>query len=116
ARRIMKKSVLRNRELKVREEFARANLWLVALFLFVMSDSVLAQPTKSATSDPAAVDVATLNHQADTVEKSEQHEIAIELLKRAVRLAPGSTATLRNVGAVCVHANKPLLTLTRLQP
>ena len=60
----MKKSILNNSGLKMEEKFVRANLCLVALFLFTMSGSVLAQPTKSAPSDPAAMDVFTLNYQS----------------------------------------------------
>jgi hypothetical protein len=48
---IMKKSVLNNSGLKMEEKFVRANLCLVALFLFTMSGSFLAQPTKSAPSE-----------------------------------------------------------------
>ncbi|MCM3903262.1 MAG: tetratricopeptide repeat protein [Pyrinomonadaceae bacterium] len=110
----MKNAVLNNgmeMPKKMEEKTVRANLWLVALLLLAMSCSVLAQSNRPAPAVPAATDVFTLNDQANTLDKSEQHEIAIELLKRAVRLAPESAATLRNLGVVYLNANQPLLAI-----
>lgn len=115
---VMKNIVSNNsmeRPKKLDEKIVRANPWLAALLLLAMSGLVMAQSNKSAPSDPAAIDLFRLNNQANALEKSEQHDRAIEFLKRAVSLAPESAPTLRNLGVVYLNATQPLLAIKTLE-